>query len=79
MFKNMSKVTCTHWFEFFVRLVLLIGLLISYLMNVHIFGVSLFGLLLKTCFIEIAVNKTKMLKNINNKKVRNYPNFYFFY
>lgn len=50
MFKNMSKVTCTHWFEFFVRLILLIGLLISYLMNVHIFGVSLFGLLLVVFF-----------------------------
>lgn len=50
MFKNMSKVTCTHWFEFFVRLILLIGLLISYLVNVHIFGVSLFGLLLVVFF-----------------------------
>ena len=50
MFKNMSKVTCTHWFEFFVRLILLMGLLISYLVNVHIFGVSLFGLLLVVFF-----------------------------
>lgn len=51
MSKNISKITCTHWVEFIVRFVLLLGLLFSFIMNVQVLGFSLFNILLIVFFV----------------------------